>query len=102
MSETCYALSRHAALKIRHHGAVLVLPERALRLEGSGGEILELVDGHRTQGEITQILDDRYPGTEGLAEEVDRFLREMLALGGLVASDATGSPRGGVTTEASP
>ena len=78
-----------------------VLPERALRLEGSGGEILALVDGLRTQNEITQILDARYPGTEGLAEEVDRFLQEMLALGGLVASDAAGSPRGGVTTEAS-
>lgn len=101
MSETRYALSRHASLKVRDHGAVLVLPERALRLEGSGGEILALVDGHRTQREITEILDARYPNTEGLAEEIDRFLQEMLALGGVVAPDAAGSPRGGVSTEAS-
>jgi coenzyme PQQ biosynthesis protein PqqD len=101
VSETCYALSRHAALKIRHHGSVLVLPERALRLEGSGGEILALVDGRRTQTEITRILDARYPGTEGLAEEVDRFLNEMRSLGGLVATDGAGDPKGAAVTEES-
>ena len=35
-------LSRHAALKTRADGDVLVLPERAIRLGGSGGEILRL------------------------------------------------------------
>jgi len=91
MSDPCYALSRHAALKTRHHGHVLVLPERALRLEGSGGEILELVDGRRSQADITAILGDRYPGTDGLADEIDRFLREMIALGGVVESDPAAS-----------
>ena len=86
MPSTVYSLSRHAALKIRHHGHVLVLPERALRLEGSGGEILELVDGQRSQAEIQAVLDARYPGTEGLAQEIARFLEEMVALGGVVAT----------------
>lgn len=92
MPDPCYALSRHAALKTRHHGHVLVLPERALRLEGSGGEILELVDGRRSQADITAILGGRYPGTDGLADEVGRFLREMIALGGVVES-APDAPR---------
>ena len=74
MGGTRYALSRHAALKTRPQHEVLVLPERAIRLEGSGGEILELVDGRRTRDEIVAALDARYPGTEGLADEVDRFL----------------------------
>ena len=87
MSATVYALSRHAALKIRHHGHVLVLPERAIRLEGSGGEILELVDGQRSQADIEAVLDARYPGTEGLAHEIARFLDEMIAMGGVVATE---------------
>ncbi|MEM9175946.1 MAG: pyrroloquinoline quinone biosynthesis peptide chaperone PqqD [Myxococcota bacterium] len=84
MASLRYALSRHAALKIRHHGHVLVLPERALRIEGSGGEILELVDGTRSTDDIATILATRYPGTEGLADEVERFLREMTEMGGVV------------------
>lgn len=90
MTTPRFALSRHAALKLRAQGHVLVLPERAIRLEGSGGEILELVDGTRTQNEITAVLDQRYPGTEGLAAEVDRFLDEMIALGGVVPLDGSG------------
>ncbi len=101
MSETRHALSRHAALKVRDHGSVLVLPERAIRLEGSGGEILALVDGRRTQAEITRILDARYPGTEGLAEEVDRFLNEMRSLGGLVEADGADPPNDAATAEES-
>ena len=84
MSSPRYALSRHAALKIRPHGHVLVLPERAIRLEGSGGEILELVDGQRSRADIEAVLDARYPGTKGLAREIARFLDEMIAMGGVV------------------
>ena len=49
---------------------------------------LELVDGERSSTDITAILDERYPGTEGLASEVDRFLAEMIALGGIVELEA--------------
>jgi coenzyme PQQ biosynthesis protein PqqD len=77
------ALARHAALKHRHHGEVLVLPEQAIRLRGSGAEILRLCDGQRDRAAILATLEARYPGTEGLAEELDRFLGEMVAMGGL-------------------
>ena len=90
MATTRYALSRHAALKVRAQGHVLVLPERAIRLEGSGGEILELVDGTRSRDEITSVLAERYPGTEGLADEVDRFLGEMITMGAITSIDADG------------
>lgn len=83
MSDPRYALSRHADLKHRAQGDVLVLPERAIQLSGSGGEILALCDGTRTRDEIVRVLGERYPGTAGLAEEVERFLAEMSGLGGL-------------------
>ena len=87
MAETRYALSRHAALKHRTQGDVLVLPERAIRLEGSGAEILALCDGSRTRAEIVDALAQQYPGTPGLAAEVERFLEEMTGLGGVVRTD---------------
>ncbi len=93
MSDARYALSRHADLKHRTQGDVLVLPERAIRLSGSGGEILALCDGTRTRDEIVEVLGERYPGTAGLAEEVERFLTEMSGLGGLAFDDGEG-PRG--------
>lgn len=82
-------LSRHAALKHRREGAVLVLPERAIRLGGSGGEILQLFDRPRTAGEIVASLRARYPGSDGIEGEVDAFLARMLALGALAHGDET-------------
>jgi pyrroloquinoline quinone biosynthesis protein E len=77
-------LSPHAALKWRDDGYVLVAPERAIRLGGSGGEILELCrTGERVEA-VVEILESRYPGEEGIAAEVERFLDEMRELGGIV------------------
>jgi pyrroloquinoline quinone biosynthesis protein D len=77
------ALSRHADLKQRGDDEILVLPERALRLSGSGGEILRLCDGSRSGGEIVGAMRGRYPGESGIEEEVLAFLEEMRTLGGL-------------------
>ena len=76
-------LPRHAALKHRHHGSVLVLPEHAIRLAGSGAEILALCDGERDRRAVHEALAARYPDTDELAVEVDRFLTEMIEMGGL-------------------
>ena len=94
MSDPHYALSRHADLKHRAQGDVLVLPERAIQLSGSGGEILALCDGTRTRDEIVRVLAERYPGTAGLAEEVERFLAEMSGLGGLALVDGEATSGG--------
>ena len=89
----CLALSKHADLKHRHHGSVLVLPEHAIRLAGSGAEILGLCNGQRDRSAIHEALAARYPDTEDLAVEVDRFLTEMTEMGGLesVAPNTTAS-----------
>lgn len=78
-----FDLSRHAALKSRTGGDVLVLPERAIRIGGSGGEILRLCEGGRSRDEIVREMKARYPETAGIESEVDRFLAEMLELGGV-------------------
>jgi len=83
-----FDLSRHAALKTRRDGDVLVLPERAIRLGGSGSEILRLCEGGRARNEIVAEMQARYPETPEIEPEVDRFLADMLELGGLVRAPA--------------
>ena len=91
--DRCLELSRHAALKTRAQGDVLVLPERAIRVGGSGGEILRLCDGESPSERIVERMRERYPDEEGIESEVLRFLDEMVELGGLVpvATRADGS-----------
>ena len=77
-------LSPHADLKSRADGEVLVLPERAVRLGGSGAEILRLCLEERSGKSVLAVMRERYPGAPGLDSEVMGFLEEMLGLGGLV------------------
>ena len=83
-------LSKHAELKTRKDGSILVLPERAIRLGGSGAEILRLVIEQRVIESILGTMHDRYPGASDTSDaseittEVMRFLDEMLSLGGIV------------------
>ncbi len=81
------ALSRHADLKSRAEGDVLVLPERAVRLGGSGGEILRLCDGLHRGDAIVAVLRDRYPESPEIEAEIFGFLDEMFELGGIVLLD---------------
>ena len=85
------ALSRHAALKRRREGDVLVLPERAIRLGGSGGEILRLFDRPRSADEIVAALRERYPSSEALDTDVNAFLAQMRRLSALVAGARNGN-----------
>lgn len=81
-------LSRHAALKSREDGDVLVLPERALRIGGSGAEILRLCKGDDTAEAVVETMRARYPETSEIDREVLSFLEEMLELGGIVSLPA--------------
>lgn len=65
---------------------LVVLPERAVRLGGSGREILALCDGRRRGVEIVAELRARHPGVPALAADVHDFLDEMVRLGVLVRS----------------
>jgi pyrroloquinoline quinone biosynthesis protein D len=78
-----FEVSRHAALKTRAEGDILVLPERAIRLGGSGGEILRLCDPPRGRDAIVAEMQSRYPDTNEMGVVVDQFLAEMIELGGL-------------------
>ena len=78
-----FELSRHAALKTRKEGDILVLPERAIRIGGSGGEILRLCEPPRGRDEIVAEMESRYPDSPEIASVVDQFLEEMIGLGGL-------------------
>ena len=60
---------------------LVVLPERAVALGGSGAEILALCDGTRSALELASELAARHPEAEGVADAVHDFLDEMVAAG---------------------
>ncbi len=76
-------LASHA--RLRRDGPegipLVVLPERALKLNETGREVLELCDGHHHRAAIVSILRTRHPGAENLEREVSDFLLEMQKLG---------------------
>jgi hypothetical protein len=80
-------LSRHADLKTRAAGTVLVLPERAIRIGGSGTEILALLTGEPDVEHVIAEMSDRHPDSPEIENDVLVFLEEMLALGGIVDRD---------------
>jgi coenzyme PQQ biosynthesis protein C len=65
---------------------MVVLPERAVKLSGSGREILALCDGKRSALEIVEALRARHAEVDptGLADDVHGFLDEMVRFGVLV------------------
>ena len=52
---------------------VMLYPEGMARLNGSAAEILLLVDGKRTLGEIIAELNARFPGVPDLGNDVTEF-----------------------------
>jgi pyrroloquinoline quinone biosynthesis protein D len=58
---------------------MLMFPEGALRLQGTGREILERCDGQRSLQQIVEELQARYPGGENtrIAQEVSSFLETL-------------------------
>ena len=62
---------------------VVVLSERALRIAGSGGEILSLCNGERSGSDVALALGQRHPQAPRSADDVHDFLNEMAAAGAL-------------------
>jgi coenzyme PQQ biosynthesis protein PqqD len=81
VSEARYRVAPHALLREEGGETVVVLPERAVRLNATGREILSLCDGERGAGEIAAELSRRYAGGEGAGEDVRDFLAAMERLG---------------------
>lgn len=65
----------------RPGGRLAVLPERAVRIDASGAEILALCDGVRIADEIAGALSARHAGERNVFEDVHDFLGEMTRLG---------------------
>jgi pyrroloquinoline-quinone synthase len=60
---------------------LVVLPERAVELEGSAEEILELCDGSRSSEEVARAMRTRHPEGEGVADDVHDFLDRLEGMG---------------------
>lgn len=81
------ALASHAQLRQdpATDRTLVVLPERAVKLNESGREILELCDGERSAAAIASTLRSRHPEVARLENDVHEFLGEMQRLGVLQA-----------------
>jgi pyrroloquinoline quinone biosynthesis protein D len=60
-------------------GPVLLMPERALRLNATGVRIVQLCDGSRTLEQILQTLAAEFPGAKQQQREADAatFLQRL-------------------------
>lgn len=83
-------LSPHAALRDDEEDParlVIVLPERAVRLNAAGREILALCDGARSADAIARTLAARHPEEPEVYADVHDFLAEMTRLGVVARAD---------------
>ncbi len=72
----------HARLREEEDGRTLVvLPERGVKLNESGKEILSLCDGSRSAVALAAELAERHPDVEDLESDVHDFLEQMTKLG---------------------
>ena len=73
----------HAMLRAdpRDGRRTVVLPERAVKLNESGREILDLCNGKRNADAIVQKLRSRHPEVSTIEADVHDFLNEMEKLG---------------------
>jgi pyrroloquinoline-quinone synthase len=75
------ALSPHAMLREEGDETLVVLPERAVKLGGSGREILDACDGETSRDAIARSLRARHPEIDGVVEDVHEFFDSMEKLG---------------------
>lgn len=75
-------LARKARLRFDEvrQSAVLLVPERVIKLNATGAAILELCDGVRTLESIVRELEARFQHKE-LRGDVVEFLQDMIARG---------------------
>lgn len=71
----------HAVLREEGEQTLVVLPERAVKLGGSGREILDLCDGLTSRDAVAGTLRERHPDVAAIVEDVHEFLASMEKLG---------------------
>lgn len=73
-------LTRGARLRDDADGSMVVMPERAVRIGGSGRAILEACDGARNVDEVASAVRDAFPeGADDLERECFDFIEQMEA-----------------------
>jgi len=82
------ALSPHAIARLDDPEPMLVLAERAIKLGGSGLEILQLCDGKHTSLEIAEALAAAHPAEEHVRGDVHEFLEKLVGLHALELREA--------------
>jgi pyrroloquinoline-quinone synthase len=73
-------LSPHAMARLDDAEPMLVLAERAVKLGGSGCEIVRACDGTRSSIEVVEALTAAHPDEPGLADDVHDFIEQMVKL----------------------
>lgn len=53
---------------------VLLFPEGMVKLNGSAGEIMQLIDGEHTVKQIIEILHNKFPEAGDLSSDVNEFI----------------------------
>lgn len=75
------SLHRDAMPRLDDPEPLVVLPERAVALGGSGREILAFCDGRRSALGIVAAMRERHPEAGDLADDVHDFLDAMVEVG---------------------
>ena len=78
------SLSPHAMLREEGEATMVVLPERGVKLGGSGREILDACDGERSRDAVARLMRQRHPDIEDVVADVHEFFEAMEKLGVVV------------------
>jgi len=57
---------------------VLLFPEGMVKLNGSAGEIMQLIDGEKTVQQITEALQNKFPEAGDLSNDVNEFINTAI------------------------
>jgi pyrroloquinoline-quinone synthase len=82
------APSPHAIARLDDAEPMLVLAERAIKLGGSGLEILRLCDGEHTCLGIAEALSAAHPAEEHVRADVHEFIEKLVGLHALELREA--------------
>ena len=74
-------LRPEAQLRLDDPEPLVVLPERAVALKGSGPEILALCDGARSAREIAALLAQRHPEASAVRDQTHDYLGGLVRAG---------------------
>jgi pyrroloquinoline quinone biosynthesis protein D len=77
--------ARGVQLREETDGSLLLVPEGAIFLNGTGAAIAQLIDGERTVVEIADMLASRFAGErDSIERDVEEFVTQLRGDGALL------------------